>query len=227
MDAQEPDEDGLRELYKTMEFIQSAARIWRRRTRAAVDARLSAACDPEELECVAGGDSGGRTGGGGGGRDDVGNGGRAVRRKTRRRSVALGDAIPERATVAHDIKTFVRRFGDVPESDARRDAVWFSPLGGSGRAAIWPSLAERYLEHALEADPGGAGGCGAGDLIKSCGRRSRRLGLAELYETIDLPLVRVLARDGRDAAIRWIRSSFGVLSGRMEEEIARLVGRDL
>jgi len=29
-------------------------------------------------------------------------------------SVALGDALPDRATVAHDIKTFVRRFGESP-----------------------------------------------------------------------------------------------------------------
>ena len=38
-------------------------------------------------------------------------------------SIAFGDALPERATVAHDIKTFVRRFGESPEPDARRDAL--------------------------------------------------------------------------------------------------------
>lgn len=134
------------------------------------------------------------------------------------RSIAL-EAIPSRATIAHDIKNLLRRFEDVPS--LKHDVMLYGFLlsadpGGSSL----PSLAEKYLEQALEADPSSHA-----DATLALYRKLRPeidgLGLAELYESVDLPLVRVLARM-EETGIRVDPDQLKVLSGRMEEEIGVL-----
>ncbi len=134
------------------------------------------------------------------------------------RSIAL-EAIHPRATIAHDIKNLLRRFDDVPS--LRHDVMLYGFLlsadpGGSSLS----SLAEKYLEQTLEADPSSHA-----DAVLALYRKLRpevdALGLAELYESIDLPLVRVLARM-EETGIRVDPDQLKLLSGRMEEEIATL-----
>jgi DNA polymerase-1 len=134
------------------------------------------------------------------------------------RSISL-EAIPARATVAHDIKNLLRRFEDVPSM--KHDVMLYGFLlsadpGGSSLS----SLAEKYLEQALGADP-----ASHADAILALYRKLRpeveALGLTGLYESIDLPLVRVLARM-EETGIRVDPDQLKVLSGRMEEEISNL-----
>ena len=67
------------------------------------------------------------------------------------RSAAL-TKIPERAAICHDLKALVRRFGDTPA--LKHDVMLYGFLlsadpGGCSLA----SLAEKYLEEPLDADP--------------------------------------------------------------------------
>jgi len=82
------------------------------------------------------------------------------------------------------------------------------------------SLAERYLERAVDTDA-----AGQADAVFSIYQKLRpeieSLALTELYDSIDLPLVRVLARM-EECGVRIDPAQLGVLSARMEEEIARL-----
>ncbi len=138
------------------------------------------------------------------------------------RSIAgsiLGDAIPSRATVAHDIKNLLRRFEDVPS--LKHDVMLYGfLLSADPSGCSLSSLAEKYLEQTLEADP-----ASHADATLALYRKLRpevdSLGLGELYESIDLPLVRVLARM-EETGIRVDPDQLKVLSGRMEEEISVL-----
>ncbi len=82
------------------------------------------------------------------------------------------------------------------------------------------SLAEKYLDQTLDADP-----ASHADAILGLYQRLRpemeSFGLAELYETVELPLVRVLAKM-EETGIRVDPDQFRRMSGRMEEELARL-----
>jgi len=136
-------------------------------------------------------------------------------------SVALGDALPERATVAHDIKTFVRRFGESP--NLTHDVMLYGFLlsadpAGCGLAA----MAERHLGHATGSDP-----AGEADAVLEIFRKLRpeveAARLADVYTRIDLPLIRVLA-DIESTGITVDPAQLRVLSGRMETEMARLSG---
>src|SRR6185503_8261150 len=81
---------------------------------------------------------------------------------------------------------------------------------------------ERYLERPLDADP-----AAQADTILSLFQRLRpqveSQNLAEVYETIDLPLIRVLARM-EEIGVRVDQGQLRHMSARMEEEIARLSG---
>lgn len=134
------------------------------------------------------------------------------------RSVTLSK-IPDRATIGYDIKALIRRFGDLPA--LQHDVMLYGFLISADPARCdLASLAERYLEQALESDP-----AGQADAILALYQKLRpeieSLGLAELYQTIDLPLVRVLARM-ENTGVRVDPEQLRRLSGRMEEEIARL-----
>jgi DNA polymerase I len=126
-----------------------------------------------------------------------------------------------RASVAHDIKSFVRRFGDNPSLEHDVMLYGFLISADPSRCDL-PSLSERYLERAIDPDP-----AGQADAVLSLYQKLRpeieSLGLGDLYSSIDLPLVRVLARM-EETGIRVDPAQLGVLSVRMEEEIARLSG---
>ena len=136
-------------------------------------------------------------------------------------SVALGDALPERATVAHDIKTFVRRFGECP--NLTHDVMLYGFLLSADPAACsLASMAERHLGHVAASDP-----AGEADAVLAIFHKLRpeveAAGLAEVYARIDLPLIRVLA-EMESTGIRVDPAQLSVLSGRMEVEMARLGG---
>jgi DNA polymerase-1 len=141
------------------------------------------------------------------------------------RSAALhnlaGEKLPIQATVAHDIKAFIRRFGDQPALE--HDVMLYGFLISADPARCdLASLSERYLDRVIDPDP-----AGQADAVLSLYQKLRpeieSLGLAELYDTIDLPLVRVLARM-EQTGVRVDPAQLRVLSLRMEEEIARLSG---
>ena len=95
-------------------------------------------------------------------------------------------------------------------------------LAADPGSADLAKLSERYLERPLDADP-----AAQADTILSLYQTLRpqveSQKLAEVYETIDLPLIRVLARM-EEIGIRVDPVQLGHMSGRMEEEIARLSG---
>jgi DNA polymerase-1 len=136
------------------------------------------------------------------------------------RTIVL-DKIPGRASVAHDIKSLIRRFGDSPA--LQHDVMLYGFLISADPARCdLASLAERYLDRALDTDA-----AGQADAVCSLYQKLRpeieSAGLAELYESIDLPLIRVLARM-EDCGVRIDPAQLGVLSRSMEQEIARLCG---
>jgi DNA polymerase-1 len=136
------------------------------------------------------------------------------------RTMAL-EAIPARATIAHDIKNLLRRFEDVPALTHDVMLYGFLLSADPGGCSL-TSLAQKYLEQTLEADP-----ASHADATLALHRKLRpeveALGLGELYGTVDLPLVRVLARM-EETGIRVDPDQLKVLSGRMEEEISVLSG---
>ena len=221
--AQEPDKVRLRELYKTLEFnrllremteAEPAAddggtrREYRQlQSREELDAWLGAVPQDAPI-AVAVGEMMSET--------VVG-----LAAQNEACSVALGDTLPERATVAHDIKTFVRRFGESPNliHDVMLYGFLLSADPGSCSLA---SMAERYLGHATGADP-----AGEADAVLEIFHKLRpeveAAGLADVYGRIDLPLIRVLA-EMESTGITVDPAQLRVLSGRMEAEMARLGG---
>ncbi len=139
-----------------------------------------------------------------------------------RRGVArsiVSSRIPECATVAHDIKSLVRKFGDCPA--LKHDVMLYAFLLAADPAGVdLEYLAEKHLGRPLESDP-----AGQSDAVMQLFHKLRpeieKSGLADLYERIDLPLVRVLARmEGSGILID--PEQLKHMSGRMEEELARL-----
>ena len=221
--VQEPDKVRLRELYKTLEFNRllremaevapaaeegGARREYRQlQSREELDAWL-AAVPAEAPVAVAVGEMMSET--------VVG-----LARQNEACSVAFGDALPARATVAHDIKTFVRRFGECP--NLTHDVMLYGFLLSADPAACsLASMAERHLGHAVGSDP-----AGEADAVLAIFHKLRpeveAAGLADVYARIDLPLVRVLA-EMESTGIRVDPAQLRVLSGRMEVEMARLGG---
>jgi DNA polymerase I len=136
-------------------------------------------------------------------------------------SVALGDALPERATVAFDIKTFVRRFGESPNliHDVMLYGFLLSADPGSCSLA---AMAERHLGHAAASGPAGEADAVL-EIFAKLRPEVEAAGLADVYARIDLPLVRVLA-EMESTGITVDPAQLRVLSGRMEAEMARLSG---
>jgi DNA polymerase I len=129
--------------------------------------------------------------------------------------------LPPRASIAHDIKSLVRRFGDSPALEHDTMLYGFLISADPSRCDL-ASLSERYLERTPDPDPSGQA-----DAVLSLYQKLRpeieSLGLMDVYRDIDLPLVRVLARM-EETGVRVDPAQLSVLSGRMEEEIARLSG---
>jgi DNA polymerase-1 len=213
--VREPDVNALRELYKTLEF-SSLLRELAPAEKAAVNRDYAALEDQESLDAWLGENEGDVAVAVGDVMEQAVFGFCATCGSAR--SMAL-DAIHPRATIAHDIKTLLRRFDDVPF--LKHDVMLYGfLLSADPGGCSLPSLAEKYLEQTLEADP-----ASHADATLALYRKLRpevdALGLGELYESIDLPLVRVLARM-EETGIRVDPEQLKVLSGRMEEEISVL-----
>ena len=123
--------------------------------------------------------------------------------------------------MAHDIKTFVRRFGECP--NLTHDVMLYGFLLSADPASCsLANLAERHLGRAVDSDP-----AAEADAVLAIFKKLRpdveAAGLADVYSKIDLPLIRVLA-DMESTGIRVDPAQLRVLSGRMEEEMARLGG---
>ncbi len=142
------------------------------------------------------------------------------------RSIASSE-LPHRATVAHDIKSLLRKFGD--HAALEHDVMLYGFLisADPGHCDL-ASLAERYLERLISSKndaKSGTGPAGEADAVVSLYQKLtgeiESAGLMPLYRDIDLPLVRVLARI-EECGVRVDPDQLHVLSGRMEEEIGRL-----
>src|SRR5579864_3995024 len=217
LEIQQPQISMLRELYKTLEFSSLLREI-------GADAKPAAECDykifesaadldawlaaisKDALVAVASGDMMEET----------------ILAFSAAPGVARGAAlehIPARATVAHDIKTLTRKLGDSPSLEHDVMLYGFLISADPGRCDL-NSLAERYLDALPGADP-----CSHADATLALYQKLRpeieKLGLADFYREIDLPLVRVLARM-EECGVRIDPEQLHVMSARMEEEIARL-----
>ena len=134
-------------------------------------------------------------------------------------SIAFGDSLPQRATVAHDIKTFVRRFGECP--NLTHDVMLYGfLLSADPSSCSLPTLADRHLGHSLDAGPAAEANAVLA-LFNKLRPAVETAGLADVYSKIDLPLIRVLA-DLESTGITVDPAQLKVLSVRMEEEITRL-----
>ena len=220
--VQEPDKAALRDLYRTLEFNRllremaeaepagnaGPAREYRQlQSREELDAWL-AAVPADAPIAVAVGEMMSETVVGLAARNEA-------------CSVACGDALPECASVAHDIKTLVRRFGESPS--LTHDVMLYGFLLSADPASCsLPNLADRHLGHSVDSGP-----AAEADAVLAIFHKLRpaveAAGLAEVYERIDLPLIRVLA-EIESTGIRVDPAQLKVLSARMEEEMARLGG---
>jgi DNA polymerase-1 len=127
--------------------------------------------------------------------------------------------IPARASVCHGMKSLLRRFGEAP--NLQHDVMLYGFLLSSDPGACdLPALAERYLEESVEGGPAAEADAALRLFCKL--RPEVESGqLADVYRTIDLPLVRVLA-DMEGTGILIDPQQLSLLSRRMEEEIARI-----
>jgi len=125
--------------------------------------------------------------------------------------------IPQRVSICHDLKSLIRKFGDAPPI-AHDVMLYGFLLSADPGACSLATLSETHLEESLEADP-----AAQADAVLRLYRKLRpeveSVSLAELYETIDLPLARVLARM-EQTGILVDPKQLGVMSARMEEELA-------
>jgi DNA polymerase-1 len=127
--------------------------------------------------------------------------------------------MPHRVTVAHDVKSLIRQFGDAP--NLRHDVMLYAFLATADPGvADLGKLSERYLEEALDPDP-----AAQADTVLRLFQRLRgevqAQRLAELYESIDLPLVRVLAKMEAEG-IRIDPQRLSGMRGQMEREMGSL-----
>jgi DNA polymerase I len=213
--VQEPEVDALRELYKTLEF-SSLLRELAPVAKAAVERDYAALEDQAGLDAWLAENEGDLAIAVGDVMEQAVFGLSA--KSGIARSIAL-ESIPSRGTIAHDIKNLLRRFDDVPS--LKHDVMLYGfLLSADPGGCSLPLLAEKYLEQTLEADP-----ASHADATFALYRKLRpevdALELGELYESIDLPLVRVLARM-EETGIRVDPAQLKVLSVRMEEEISVL-----
>jgi DNA polymerase-1 len=127
--------------------------------------------------------------------------------------------IPDRANVAHDIKALVRKFGECP--NLTHDVMLYGfLLAAEPGACDLATLAEMHLGQGTGADPAEQADAAIG-LFQKLRPEVESAGLDKLYEKIDRPLIRVLARM-EDLGVRVDPEQLRRLSGRMEDEIGRL-----
>jgi DNA polymerase I len=211
----EPDVNALRDLYKTLEF-SSLLREMAPVAKAAEERDYAALEDEASLDAWLAQNDGDVAVAVGDVMEQAVFG--LCARCGSARTIGL-EEIPGRATIAHDIKNLLRRFEDVPLLTHDVMLYGFLLSADPGGCSL-PSLAEKYLEQALEADPASHADATLA-LYRKLYPEVAALGLGELYASIDLPLVRVLARM-EETGIRVDPDQLKVMSGRMEEEIAVL-----
>jgi DNA polymerase-1 len=127
--------------------------------------------------------------------------------------------IPDRANVAHDIKALVRKFGECPNLTHDVKLYGFLLAADPGACDL-ATLAEMHLGQSAGSDPAEQADAVVG-LFQKLRPEVESFGLDKLYEKIDRPLIRVLARM-EDLGVRVDPEQLRRLSGRMEEEIGRL-----
>ncbi len=213
--VQEPNPAGLREVYSTLEFHGLLRDLGSASGSITPPQDYQQFASADELEAwfpkqglvgVAAGDVMGQAVLGFSGSAGVG------------RSVVL-DSMPERAAVTHDMKSIVRRFGDCP-SLCHDVSLYAFLLTADPSGVDLAYLGEKYLGHAVGSDPAAQADATL-QIFHKLQPEVERTGLTGVYEKIDLPLVRVLAEMEREG-IRVDPQQLKALSGRMEQEIARL-----
>jgi DNA polymerase-1 len=212
--AREPNKGSLREIYRTLEF-SSLLRDLGADTTAPADcdyqtvatlAELEAAMDGNPIVAVSIA-------------DQMGSIVLGASAKAGVARIAPADRLPNNASVAFDIKEILRRF---PTSESLKHDVMLYAflLSAETSSADLGGLCERYLERSFDADPGALA-----DAILSLYNRLRpeveAMDLVGLYESIDLPLTRVLARM-EELGVLIDPQQLRHMSGRMEQELARL-----
>jgi DNA polymerase-1 len=213
--AQEPDTDALRQLYRTLEFTSllrdmgpakaSGPRDYQTMSEADLQAWLAALPENQPIAIAA--------------NDEMGETVVAVSSNPGVARSAVLSRMPARATVCHDLKSLIRRFGDAPAVEHDVMLYGFLLCADPGACDL-VVLSERYLEESVDPDPAAR----ADAVLKLFCKLRPEIESAQLehiYRTIDLPLIRVLARM-EETGIRIDPAQLVVLSGRMEEEIARL-----
>ncbi len=214
LQTRDPDPEALRELYKTLEFHSllrdlgpaakaAAQKDYSAMEAAEVDAWIGGITDPV---AVAVGEMMGET--------VIG-----LCAEPGIARFAPLDQIPAGVAVCHDLKALIRRFGDAPA--LKHDVLLYGfLLSADPGSCSLATLAERHLEDAMESDP-----AGEADTVQRLYRKLRpeveAIKLDELYETIDLPLTRVLA-GMEETGILIDPQQLGVMSVRMEEELAQI-----
>jgi DNA polymerase-1 len=129
----------------------------------------------------------------------------------------------ERAKVAHDFKALMLGLGEagIETAGLKHDILLYAFLicaDPSGCSAT--TLAEKYLDRKL-LPPAEQAAEATLAIFEKLSPEVEKDGLRELYETIDLPLVSVLARMEREG-IRIDTAQLSALGGRMENDIQRL-----
>ncbi|MEQ1887205.1 MAG: DNA polymerase I [Bryobacteraceae bacterium] len=134
------------------------------------------------------------------------------------RTIGLGE-IPDRATVAHDIKTIVRQFGECPHLE--HDVMLYGfLLSADPSGCDLKYLSESRLGEPVEDEPAAKADITL-RLFQKLRPEVEAQGLADLYEKIDRPLIRVLAHM-EDVGIRVDQDQLRGMSARMDQEISRL-----
>jgi len=131
----------------------------------------------------------------------------------------LGEEIPKSIKIAHDIKSLIRHHGELPH--LVHDVMLYGFLVSADPGGVTlEALSERYLDRRLAPDPASQAEAVLA-LFKKFYPEVEAQQLTEVYETVERPLVDVLARMEQEG-VRIDPAQLGVMSARMQEEIARL-----
>ncbi|MEQ1949126.1 MAG: DNA polymerase I [Bryobacteraceae bacterium] len=134
------------------------------------------------------------------------------------RTIGL-DEIPDRVTVAHDIKAIVRQFGECPALE--HDVMLYGfLLSADPSGCDLKYLSESRLGEPMEDEPAAKADTTL-RLFHKLRPEVESQGLADLYEKIDRPLIRVLARM-EEVGVRVDQDQLRSMSARMDQELSRL-----
>jgi DNA polymerase-1 len=132
---------------------------------------------------------------------------------------------PRRPKIAHDVKSILRALGKhgLKAKGFTQDVMLLAFLLDADPAGCeLGQLVQRRLNRKVGLAAEELAACVL-ELAGSLGREVEQRGLREVYESIDLPLIEVLARMEK-AGVRVDRQALASLSSRMENDIQRLAG---